>query len=263
MELLSVWLSWLDASYAPATVEGYFNAVIRFLAANPVPLVLVTEAMVAAWIETFPFRSSRRVTYFHALHNLFGWMLRHGHIDKDPTAGIRVPTVEEKEPRALTVEQYEAVKAAAYRHSPVRGYAVELFYYSGGRLGETLQLTWSNVTAEGIIFTHTKSGKERLVPWSPGLKRAIEGLRDHFGEQDRVLPRAEQTVWLWMREAGRDAGVEKVHPHLFRSTMATRGLQRGASAPAVQKVLGHSKLTTTSRYLAVDREDMAKVVRLL
>jgi integrase len=252
MEILSVWRSWLDASYAPATAEGYWGAVIRFVSANPVPLPSVTDAMIAAWIESFP-----------ALRNLFSWMVRHGHIDRDPTADIRVPSPEEKEPRALTVEQYEAVRDAAYAHNPIRGYAVELLYYSGGRIGETLALTWDRVTADGIIFAQTKNGKERTVPWSEGLMRAVDGLRGHFGEQQRVLPRAEQTVWLWMREAGKDAGVPRVHPHLFRATTATRAHQRGASAPVVQRLLGHAKLTTTSRYLAVDREEIAKAVGLL
>jgi integrase len=262
-ELIAVWQTWLRASYAPATAEGYHHAVMRFLTANPVPILMVEEAVIAAWIESFPYRSSRRVTYFHALRSLYGWLLRHGHIDKDPTAGIRVPTVEEKEPRALTIDQYEAVKAAAYRRSPIRGYAIELFYYSGGRLGETVRLKWSDVTYEGIIFTQTKGGRERTVPWSPGLKRAVEGLRSHFGEQDRVLPRAEQTVWLWMREAGKDAGVEGVHPHLFRATTATRAQQNGAKVTTVAKLLGHRKITTTQRYLAVEKEEIAAAVKLL
>lgn len=263
MELLALWRSWLNANFAQATVEGYWGAVSRFLRANPVPLDAVTDAHIAAWIETFPFRSATRVTYFHALRSLFAWLVRHGHIDRDPTADIRVPSPEVKEPRALTVDQYEAVKAAAYAHSPIRGYAIELLYHSGGRIGETLGLTWNNVTSEGIIFTHTKSGKERLVPWSQGLRRAVEGLRSHFGEQVRVLPRSEQTVWLWCREAGRAAGVVRVHPHLFRSTAATRAQQRGALPTAVQGLLGHTKLETTQRYMATRREDVQKAVDLL
>lgn len=261
MHVLSVWHVWLSASYAPATAKGYWGAVIRFVAANPVPITEVDEHMVAAWIETFPFRSSRRVTYFHALRNLFGWMVRHGHIEKDPTAMIRVPAPEEKEPRALTVEEYEAVKAAAYAHHPMRGFAAELLYFSGGRVGEVCSLTWDHVTGEGVTFTKTKSGKERLIPYDKAgnLKRVIEGLRDLFGEKDRVLPRATATVQEWMSKAGRDAGVPDVHPHLFRATAATRAQERGVRIVAVQKFLGHAKLTTTSRYSAVSKEEVRQV----
>lgn len=263
MELLSLWRSWLEANYAPATVEGYWRSVIRFVSATPVPLVAVTDADIAAWIERHPFRSASRVGAFHAMRSLFGWLVRHHHVAHDPTSDIRVPSPEVKEPRALTVDQYEAVKAAAYAHSPVRGYAVELLYHSGGRIGEALGLTWADVTDDGIIFTHTKGGKDRTIYWSDGLRRAVEGLRSHFGEQERVLPRSEQTVWLWCREAGRAAGVPRVHPHLFRSTAATRAQQRGAMPTAVQQLLGHSKLTTTSRYMQTRREDVQKAVNLL
>lgn len=261
MEILSVWLTWLHASYAPATAKGYYGAVIRFIAANPVPLHQVTEAAVAAWIETFPFRSSRRVTYFHALRNLFGWMVRHGHIEQDPTALIRVPSPEEKEPRALTVEEYEAVKTAAYAHHPMRGYAAELLYFSGGRVGEVCSLTWDHVTGEGVTFTKTKGGKERLIPYGSAnnLRRVIEGLRELFGERDRVLPRAPATIQAWMQQAGKDAEVPRVHPHLFRATAATRAQERGVRIVAVQKFLGHSKLTTTSRYSAVSKDEIRAV----
>src|SRR5262245_20165528 len=55
-DLLLAWRHWLEASYAPSTVEVYWGAVLRFLAAHPVPLVLITEARIVAWIESFPFR---------------------------------------------------------------------------------------------------------------------------------------------------------------------------------------------------------------
>jgi len=263
MELLSVWHTFLSATMAPSTVEAYFGATWRFFGAVRVPVEKITEQQIAEWIETFPFRSSRRTTYFHGLRSFFSWAVRNEHIAKDPTAAISVAAPEEKEPRALTVEQYEAVKAAAYNRDLVRGYAVELLYYSGGRIGEVVRLTWDNVTSEGIIFTKTKGGRERLIPWSPGLKRAVDGLRSRFGEQGRVLPRAEQTVWAWMRDAGRDAGVPRVHPHLFRATAATRIQQRGGMPTSVQHLLGHRKLVTTQRYLQTDRQDIAKAVQLL
>lgn len=263
LEVLSVWHSFLSASYAEATAEGYWNAVIRFFAAHPMPVAMVSEATVAAWLESFPYRSARRVTYYHALRNLFRWALRNGHVAADPTADIRVQMPEEKEPRALTIEQYVAVREAAYAHSRVRGCTVELLYHSAGRIGECCSLTWDRVTEHGIIFAKTKGGRERLIPWSPGLRRAVEGLRSHFGEQDRVLPRAEQTVWLWVREAGRAAGIERVHPHLFRATSITEMSRRGAEIPVIAKIAGHQKVTTTQRYRAVDLDEKVSAVQLL
>jgi len=263
LDILSVWRDWLGASYAPDTVEGYWGAAIRFISANPVPLVLVSEAMVVRWIESFPYRSSRRVTYFHALRALFSWMVREGHIEHDPTAGIRVPSPEEKEPRSLSPEEYRAVRDAAFRHSAYRGYALELLYYTGGRVGEVTQLTWERVRSQGVIFAKTKGGRERTIPWSPGLEHAVEGLRSFFGDQLRVLPRSEQTVWQWCRDAGLDAGIAGVHPHLFRATAVTQMDREGVKLAVIAKAVGHRKVTTTQRYRAVDGSEIEEAFQRL
>jgi integrase/recombinase XerD len=140
---------------------------------------------------------------------------------------------------------------------------VELLYYSAGRITEVRSLRWGDLTDDGIVFRTTKNGHERLVPWSPGLRGAVEGLREHFGEGRLVLPRSAQTIALWLSRAGVAAGVEGVHPHLFRSTAATRMLVGGARPHAVRDVLGHAKLTTTQVYFAVEHTDKVAAVQVL
>jgi integrase len=269
MEALAGWHTWLNASYAPETVDGYWGAAFRYLRAVPRPLNAHTEQDAAGWLETFSFRSASRTTYYNALDNLFSWALRNGIVTNNPMGAIRPRSPYEKVPRALTEAEYESVLTAAARRSPIRGYAVELLYYSAGRVSETCALRWEDLTEQGLVFRQTKNGKERLIPWSDGLMRAVEGLRAHFGEQPLVLPRAPQTVWGWLKDAGRDAGVVKVHPHLLRATAATRMLSRSTDdgnkvrPDAIQAVLGHSKITTTSRYWAFDRADVEAAVKLL
>jgi len=268
IEFLTAWRVWLEANYAPKTCSMYFGTVVRFLADASVPLPDVTGSMVDQWLSTkTSFRSSARSTYFMALRSCFTWMLRNGYMDTDPTAFIRVPPREEKAPRALTVEQFEAVRAAAYNRDPMRGYALDLLYYSGGRIGETLTLRWEDINWDEeqgtITFTHTKSGKDRVVPMTPGLRHALLGLKSRFGERTCVLPRKSQTVWAWCREAGVTAGVQNVHPHLFRSTAATRMMQAHARPDAVQHMLGHSKLVTTQRYWSIHDEDIREAAQLL
>jgi len=266
MEILGVWRQWMEVQNAPSTVQGYYRSVWAFLLTVPgIPLVEVTERMIVEWLETFPHRSSARTTYMHGLKHLFTYMMRHPEtgLEKDPTAYIRVLPPEEKEPEALTYAEYEMVRKAAYAHSDIRGYAVELLFHSGGRVGETVALTWDRVTTEGVVFAHTKSGKQRLAPWSPSLLRAVEGLREHFGEQERVLPRAKQTVWQWVSDAGKDCGL-RAYPHLLRGTAITIAQERGVMQGAVQKWAGHSKPSTTSRYYTkVRHEQLQKVAMAL
>jgi integrase len=90
---------------------------------------------------------------------------------------------------------------------------------------------------------------------TPGLLTTLTELHDWSGTYDLVIPRTEATVWQWCRTAGKDAGIERVHPHLFRSTAATAMLRSGGRVHAVSSVLGHSSIKTTQRYLAVDEDD--------
>ena len=58
----------------------------------------------------------------------------------------------------------------------------------------------------------------------------------------------ESGVELRLREMGKKLGVEKVHPHKFRRTMATRAIEKGMPIEQVQKILGHEQIDTTLRY---------------
>ena len=51
---------------------------------------------------------------------------------------------------------------------------------------------------------------------------------------------------------GKKLGVEKVHPHKFRRTMATRAIEKGMPIEQVQKILGHEQIDTTLRYAMVN-----------
>lgn len=257
------WEAWLMLSYSPATVEGYTGAAFRFFRHVRKPLSDITEADVVAWLETFSYRSHARVTYFNALKSLFSFAERHGEVEVNPITHVKVAYPIEKEPEALSEDQYEAIVRAAYRHSQLRGFAVEFLYYSGGRIGDIIHAKWEDVSDEGIVFRNGKGGKDRKVAWNDGLQRAVEGLRTYFGEHDRILPRSDNAVWTWVKTAGISAGIPGVHPHLFRSTAITHAAKRGARLDHVQKWIGHSKLSTTQRYVALDREDIDAVGRIL
>lgn len=64
----------------------------------------------------------------------------------------------------------------------------------------------------------------------------------------------ESSVELRLREMGKKLGVEKVHAHKFRRTMATRAIEKGMPIEQVQKILGHEQIDTTLRYALVNRK---------
>ena len=71
--------------------------------------------------------------------------------------------------------------------------------------------------------------------------------------EDRLT---ESGVELRLREMGKKLGVEKVHPHKFRRTMATRAIEKGMPIEQVQKILGHEQIDTTFRYAMVNQNNV-------
>ena len=60
---------------------------------------------------------------------------------------------------------------------------------------------------------------------------------------------------LRLREMGKKLGVEKVHPHKFRRTMATRAIEKGMPIEQVQKILGHEQ--------KIQRSDMQWLIKTM
>lgn len=63
-------------------------------------------------------------------------------------------------------------------------------------------------------------------------------------------------VEIRLRELGRRLNIEKVHPHKFRRTMATRAIDKGMPIEQVQKLLGHQQIDTTMKYAMVNQSNV-------
>lgn len=63
-------------------------------------------------------------------------------------------------------------------------------------------------------------------------------------------------VEIRIRTLGRKLNMEKIHPHKFRRTMATRAIDKGMPIEQVQKILGHSQIDTTMQYAIVNQSNV-------
>ena len=95
---------------------------------------------------------------------------------------------------------------------------------------------------------------------NPGLNfQEIGRLLQDDGIERKVgayVKYGESGVELRLREMGKKLGVEKVHPHKFRRTMATRAIEKGMPIEQVQKILGHEQIDTTLRYAMVNQNNV-------
>jgi len=89
------------------------------------------------------------------------------------------------------------------------------------------------------------------------LKRRTDNNPALFVTLDAPFDRLKISgVEIRMRELGRKINLEKIHPHKFRRTMATRAIDKGMPIEQVQKILGHSQIDTTMQYAIVNQTNV-------
>ena len=140
----------------------------------------------------------------------------------------------------------------------------ELLLSSGMRVSELCGLDRADMDMAGReCDVLGKGNKRRTCYFSAEAKLHIELYLESRDDHEPALfvakcsPHArlgKSTVEKSMRDLGRRAGVDNVHPHRFRRTMATNSLRRGMKLEEIQQLLGHSNMDTTLIYAKVDKE---------
>ena len=124
---------------------------------------------------------------------------------------------------------------------------------TGLRVSELCSLTPQNVLwqqksfrIEGKGGPYGKQSKKRVVPMSKRVQTLME---HYFAINDGWFVRKRQVQNIVKKVANRAQITQDVTPHVLRHTFATLALQKGISLAAIQKILGHDRLTTTAIYL--------------
>ena len=178
----------------------------------------------------------------------------------------------------MSEAQVEALLAAPSDDTPLgqRDRAMlELMYASGLRVSELVGLKTFHLSLnEGVLRVMGKGNKERLVPFGQLARDAIvlylkEGRADilkrqqtddlfvtHHGHgMSRVM------FWMLVKKYAFLAGITSpLSPHTLRHAFATHLLNHGADLRAVQMLLGHADISTTTIYTHVARERLKKIL---
>ena len=217
--------------------------------------------------------ANRRLTVFK---RYFRWALREQLISSDPTLKLQAARQALRVPKTLTESQVEALLAAPDVDAAlgVRDRTMlELMYASGLRVSELVKLKLFNISlSENVLRVVGKGNKERLVPFgevaSVWLKTYLAGSRPSLlsGKQTEDLfvthrgakaGSAMSRVMFWMivKKYAADADITApLSPHTLRHAFATHLLNHGADLRAVQMLLGHVDISTTTIYTHVARE---------
>jgi integrase/recombinase XerD len=218
--------------------------------------------------------ANRRLT---VLKRYFRWALRERLISADPTLRLQSARQPLRVPKTLTEAQVEALLAAPDAASPLGlrdRTMLELIYASGLRVSELVTLKTFNVGMnEGVLRVLGKGGKERLVPFG---EMARDWITRYLADARPVILKGQQTqdlfvtargegmtramFWVIVKKHAQTAGITApLSPHTLRHAFATHLLNHGADLRAVQMLLGHADISTTTIYTHVARERLKQI----
>lgn len=294
------WLAHLQAHrrYSPHTLAAYRQDLNHLGQCHPgLALDRCTESHIRQAIARLHAQGLKPRSLARALaawRGFFQWWAPAAGLDANPAAGVRAPKVPRSLPKALSVDQAQALLDRPGLPEPstpidCRDQAMfEVLYSSGLRLSELTSLDWRYTRRDGYesvswlqldereAVVHGKGGKTRSVPlgskavqalerWLPLRTRLLQGASDpdtdaalFLGARGkRISPRVVQ---LQLDRLALKVGLPvHVHPHGLRHSFASHMLQSAQDLRAVQEMLGHANISTTQIYTRLDFQHLAKV----
>ncbi len=218
--------------------------------------------------------ANRRLTVFK---RYFRWAVRERLIGSDPTLKLGSAKQPLRVPKTLTETQVEALLAAPDTDTALGlrdRTMIELMYASGLRVSELVDLKSIHLGLdEGAVRVMGKGARERLVPFGAEahawlqryLQEARPALLQRRASDALFVTRlgtamTRQMYWKLIRKYALAADIHTpLSPHTLRHAFATHLLNHGADLRAVQLLLGHADIGTTTIYTHVARERLRQL----
>jgi integrase/recombinase XerD len=282
----------IERGVSKNTIAAYrrdLNTYIAFLEEVSISEVSeVTELVVSDFAQSLSLKrglvSSSIARTLAAVRGLHKYLLQENHLTQDVASNVKPPKAARRLPKAITVEQVEALLSAsgpdpdsadAVASIRVRDRALlELLYATGARVSEIVNLDLDDLVDPTLVRLFGKGSKERIVPVGSFAQRALQAYlvrtRPGLVSLGKGTPAlflnqrggrlSRQSAWQIIADAAAEAdlGVE-VSPHTMRHSFATHLLEGGADVRVVQELLGHSSVATTQIYTLVTVDRLREV----
>lgn len=250
------------------TLQYYNLTVSQLLSIVTVPVRKMTTDEIRGYLAGYQQRNNcSKVTVDNVRRNIssfFSWLEEEDYILKSPMK--RIHKIKTKQPVKEIISD-EMIERLRDNCKCVRDLSmIDLLYSTGIRVGELVGLNISDINfEERECVVYGKGDKERKVYFDAKaklhLQNYIEGRQDNnpalFITLDAPYDRLKISgVEIRVRELGRKLQMDKIHPHKFRRTMATRAIDKGMPIEQVQKILGHSQIDTTMQYAIVNQNNV-------
>ena len=255
------------------TVTYYKSTVEHLLKCIDTPIRKITTDEIRSYLAQYQEKGGcSKTTIDNIRRNIssfFSWLEEEDYILKSPMKRIhKIKTVQPVK-ETISDELIERLRDACLCKRDLA--IVDLLYSTGIRVGELVRLNIDDISFEErecVVFG--KGDKERRVYFDAKAKLHLQ---DYLKERDDDNPALFVTldaphqrlkisgVEIRIRSLGRSINAEKIHPHKFRRTMATRAIDKGMPIEQVQKILGHSQIDTTMQYAMVNQSNVKNAHR--
>ena len=198
------------------------------------------------------------------LSSFFSWLEEENYILKSPMKRIHKIKVDKVIKETYSDETLELLRdnCGCLRDLAI----IDLLASTGMRVGELVKLNINDIDFENrecVVFG--KGNKERPVYFDARNKIHLKNYLNTRNDNDPALfvsldaPHKRLNisgVEIRLRQLGRRLGIQKVHPHKFRRTVATKAIDKGMPIEQVQSLLGHSQIDTTMHYAMVNQSNV-------
>ena len=264
-------------SYSNHTILSYerdINEFFIFLNRKKITLNQINSSLGSQWLISLRKKglSNRSIhRKISSVRNFFRYLQKNKHLEQNIFEGIRVPKIEEKLPKILSLEDVDKLLSFQPKSKyDFRDKAfLELLYSSGLRVSEAVNVTMKSFEANfSFLKVLGKGRKERLVPVGDFAIKAINDWLNNRGlvEDQNILFTNKYGKKITVRamqqrleKISLSLGMQSIHPHMLRHSFATHMLESSGDLRSIQEMLGHSSLSTTQIYTKLNFQQLVKI----
>ena len=273
-EYLSMFLAAKQIEGCSARTIQYYKVTVEHMIRRiPIEIRKITTDDIREYLAEYQkMNSCGKVTVDNVRRNLssfFSWLEEEDYILKSPMRRIHKIKTKQAVKEVISDEMIEQLRDHCKCKRDLA--MIDLLYSTGIRVGELVGLNRTDINfEERECVVYGKGDKERRVYFDAKsklhlqdyLKERVDDNPALFVTLDAPYERLKISgVEIRVRELGRKLNMDKIHPHKFRRTMATRAIDKGMPIEQVQKILGHSQIDTTMQYAIVNQNNVKSAHR--